>query len=433
MAELQQKIEDRTATIAVLGLGYVGLPTAVSYARAGFHVIGVDVNADRVDSVNRGESHIEDVTGEDVSEAVSTGHLRAVSSVSQIDDFDVAEICVHTPLDARHEPDLTAITQASNSLVPLLRSGQLVILTSTSYPGTTKEVVQPELSRSGLRIGDEVLLAFAPERIDPGNQNFTFTNIPRVVGGVTEQSTNTAAILLESIVTQVIRVSDSTVAEMVKILENTFRMVNVGFANEMAMICHRLEINVWEVIDAASTKPFGFVPFRPGPGLGGHCIPVDPSYLAWKMRNLNFKTRFIDLGNDINRGMPDYVVRRCGDILNESSRSIRGSNIIIVGVAYKPGIADTRESPALEIADRLVDRGADVAYVDPHVDNAVTDRGRIVKRLVMKPSDISDADLILVVTDHRDIDWQVIANNASLILDTRGVADLRSLAAWRSL
>jgi len=430
---LRQKIDSRSATIAVIGLGYVGLPTAIAYAEQGFTVVGVDTDATRVDNINRGQSYIEDVSSGALAAVVASRHLRATTQTSEVGDFDVADICVHTPLDALHEPDLTAITSAADELTPYLRTGQLVVLTSTSYPGTTSETVGPILARTGLEIGRDVLLAFAPERIDPGNAKYPLRTIPRVVGGVSPASTDIAALLLGAVVDEVVQVSDATAAEMVKILENTFRMVNIGFANEMAMICRRLGIDVWEVIDAASTKPFGFMPFRPGPGLGGHCIPVDPSYLAWKMRNLNFKTRFIDLGNDINRGMPDYVVRRCGDILNEKSLSIRGANVVLVGVAYKPGVSDVRESPALEVADRLISLGADVAFSDPHVKDVVTGSGRSLSRLELTSETLTRADLVVVTTNHPETDWQLIAHQAELILDTRGVGVLRSCTGWRTL
>ena len=430
---LNERIAARTATIAVIGLGYVGLPTAVAYAEAGFTVVGVDSDAGRAESVGRGDSHVEDVSAGSVSAAVQSGRLRAVTDVAEAGRFDVADICVHTPLDVRHEPDLTAITLAAEALVPSLHAGQLVILTSTSYPGTTAEVVAPILARSGLDVGRELLLAFAPERIDPGNRDYTFRNTPKVVGGVTPASTDTAAALLGAIVDSVVRVGDATAAEMVKILENTFRMVNIGFANEMAMICRRLGIDVWEVIDAASTKPFGFMPFRPGPGLGGHCIPVDPSYLAWKMRNLNFKTRFIDLGNDINRGMPDYVVGRCADVLNELSLSVRRARILLIGVAYKPDVGDIRESPALEIAQRLIDLGADVVYADSHVARAVTDAGTALGSIELTAAEVERADLVVVATDHAGTDWAMVGASAKLILDTRGVTALRAATGWRTL
>ena len=371
---LVDRIGDRSARIGVVGLGYVGLPTAVAYADAGFTVVGIDTNSDRCLAVGAGESYVEDVASIDLRRAREEGRLTAVTAVSAAGDLDVIDICVHTPLGNTREPDTSAIEAVGEALVAGERPGQLIVLTSTSYPGTTEEVLRPILERSGLVIGEDIFLAFAPERLDPANRRFTLRNTPKVVGGVDPASTDIACQLLSTIVDVVVPVRDATTAEMVKILENAFRMVNIGFANEVAQICNRLGIDVWEVIASAATKPYGFMPFYPGPGVGGHCIPVDPAYLEWKMRNLEFRTRFIDLGNDINRSMPEYVVQRANEVLNDIGHSVQGSRILLIGVAYKPNIGDIRESPAVEVAAKLLRRGALVRYADPHVPS--TDHSR---------------------------------------------------------
>ena len=374
------RIGDRSARIGIVGLGYVGLPTAVAYADAGFTVVGIDTNAQRCAAIRAGESYIEDVPSSDVARARRNDRLTAVTSLAAAGDLDVVDICVHTPLGDTREPDTSAIEAVGEALIACQRPGQVIVLTSTSYPGTTEDVLRPILERSGLVMGVDTFLAFAPERIDPGNKRFTLRTTPKVVGGVDDASTEVARQALLTIVDVVTPVRDATTAEMVKVLENTFRMINIGFANEVAQMCRRLGVDVWEVIESAATKPYGFMPFYPGPGVGGHCIPVDPSYLQWKMRNLDFRTRFIDLGNEVNRGMPDYVVQRADDVLNDIGRSMRGSRILLVGVAYKPDIGDVRESPAIEVADRLISRGALVRYVDPHVASLSVRGGRACRR-----------------------------------------------------
>jgi UDP-N-acetyl-D-glucosamine dehydrogenase len=306
------------------------------------------------------------------------------------------------------------------------------VLTSTSYPGTTEEVLRPLLERSGLVIGEDIFLAFAPERIDPGNRQFTLRTTPKVVGGVDRASTEIASLALSTIVDVIVPVSDATTAEMVKVLENTFRMINIGFANEVAMICRRLGVDVWEVIESAATKPYGFMPFYPGPGVGGHCIPVDPSYLEWKMRNLEFRTRFIDLGNDVNRGMPDYVVQRATEILNGIERSVRGSRILVIGVAYKPNVGDTRESPGIEVIARLLQRGAAVRYVDPHVP-ALSVHGASVPRVDLSAAELESSELVVITTQHRAVDWDLVRERAPLVLDTRGVRGGTDDATWHTL
>ncbi len=429
---LVERIGDRSARIGIVGLGYVGLPTAVAYADAGFTVVGIDTNAERCAAIMAGESYIEDVPSSDVARARRDDRLTAVTALAAAGDLDVVDICVHTPLGDTREPDTSAIEAVGEALIACQRPGQLIVLTSTSYPGTTEDVLRPILERSGLVMGVDTFLAFAPERIDPGNKRFTLRTTPKVVGGVDDASTEVARQALLTIVDVVTPVRDATTAEMVKVLENTFRMINIGFANEVAQMCRRLGVDVWEVIESAATKPYGFMPFYPGPGVGGHCIPVDPSYLQWKMRNLDFRTRFIDLGNEVNRGMPDYVVQRADDVLNDIGRSMRGSRILLIGVAYKPNIADVRESPAIEVADRLLSRGALVRYVDPHVPSLSVRGGTSLPAVELTAAELEASDLVVITTAHTAIDWALIRERAPLVLDTRGVrGDGR--AGWHTL
>jgi UDP-N-acetyl-D-glucosamine dehydrogenase len=430
---LVERIRNRTARIGIVGLGYVGLPTAVAYAEAGFTVIGVDTDADRSAAVGRGESYIEDILSSDLRRAREQDRLTAVTSLAAAGDLDVVDICVHTPLRDTREPDVSAIEAVGEALVSCQRPGQLVVLTSTSYPGTTEEVLRPILERSGLVVGEDTFLAFAPERIDPGNTRFTLRTVPRIVGGVDSASTEIACLVLSAIVDTVVPVRDATTAEMVKVLENSFRMVNIGFANEVAMICHRLGIDVWEVIESAATKPYGFMPFYPGPGIGGHCIPVDPSYLQWKMRNLEFRTRFIDLGDDVNRSMPDHVVDRATDILNDARKSVRGSRILLIGVAYKPNVSDIRESPALHVAGKLIDRGADVRYADPHVNAVTLPEGTTLPRVELSTTELEANDLVVITTQHDGVDWDLVCERARTVLDTRGVRAGRGRTGWHTL
>ncbi len=418
---LVDRIRDRSARIGIVGLGYVGLPTAVAYADAGFTVVGIDTDSDRCAALTVGATYIEDVSSADVRRVRERDRFSAVTSLSQAGDLDVIDVCVHTPLDARREPDTSAIEAVGEALVPHQRAGQLVLLTSTSYPGTTEEVLRPILERSGFVMGEEVFLAFAPERIDPGNRRFTLRNTPKVIGGVNEASTAIARDVLSAIVDVVIPVRDATTAEMVKVLENSFRMVNIGFANEIAQMCRRLGVDVWEVIENAATKPYGFMPFYPGPGVGGHCIPVDPAYLEWKMRNLEFRTRFIELGNDVNRSMPEYVVQRAGDVLNDIGRSVRGSRILLLGVAYKPNIGDVRESPAIEVAERLHSRGALVSYVDPHVPSLSIHGETPLPRVKLTAATLDATELAIITTAHDAIDWDLVRAHAPRVLDTRGL------------
>ena len=431
--QLVDRIQDRTARIGIVGLGYVGLPTAVAYAQAGFHVVGIDNDASRCEAVNRGRSYIEDLPSPELQSVLEQGLLSAVVDLRDAGDLDVVDICVHTPLGETSEPDTSAIEAVGRGAERLPTSRTARGLTSTSYPGTTEEVLRPLLERSGLVIGEDIFLAFAPERIDPGNRHYTLRTTPKVVGGVDCASTEIARLALSTIVDMIVPVSDATTAEMVKVLENTFRMVNIAFANEVAMMCRRLGVDVWEVIESAATKPYGFMPFYPGPGVGGHCIPVDPSYLEWKMRNLEFRTRFIDLGNDLNRSMPEYVVQRAAEILNGVERSVRGSRILVIGVAYKPDVGDVRELPGIEVISRLLQRGAIVRYVDPHVASVVIPGGAAVQRVDLSVTELEASELVVITTHHEVVDWELVADRAPLVLDTRGVRAGRGRAQWHTL
>ena len=365
--ELSEKISSKSIRAGVIGLGYVGLPLAVEFAKTGVAVVGFDVDREKIDSILRGESYISDVDSEAVSRVVSDGTLVATTDFSQLAAVDTINICVPTPLRKTKDPDLSYVIKAVEQIASYLRPGQVVILESTTYPGTVTEVVQPRLEKNGLRAGTDFFLAFSPERVDPGNTEWMTRNIPKVVGGTDPRSTEVAAALYNLIVETVVPVSSTRVAEMVKLLENTFRAVNIGLVNELALMCRDLEVDVWEVIDAAKTKPFGFMPFYPGPGLGGHCIPIDPFYLSWKARQNGFESRFIELAGHVNASMPRYVVETITEALNSRERSVRGSRVHLCGVAYKPNVSDVRESPSLDIANLLIRQGAVVSYSDPHV------------------------------------------------------------------
>jgi UDP-N-acetyl-D-glucosamine dehydrogenase len=430
---LADRIRERTAQIGVVGLGYVGLPTAVSFADAGFRVFGIDQDETVVAAVGAGGSHVEDVSAGALEQLVSSGRLRTEASIAAAGDIDVIDICVPTPLDKTRDPDMSAILAVAEELSACVRAGQLIVLTSTTYPGTTAELIQPALEGRGLVAGEDVFIAFAPERIDPGNPSFGMRNTPKVIGGVTPQCAALASQLFETIVDRVVPVSSPTAAETVKLLENTFRSVNIALANEVAIMCRHLGLDVWEVIEAAATKPYGFMPFYPGPGLGGHCIPVDPNYLSWKLRGLNYVARFIGLAEDINSHMPEYVVSRAADLLNEQAKSVRGSRVLVLGVAYKPNVADLRESPALDVIGLLMRRGADVAYSDPHVAGPVDVEGAQLCSVRLDAERLRGADLVIVTTPHLGFDWDLITGNAGLVLDTRGWSHGRGLADWHTL
>jgi UDP-N-acetyl-D-glucosamine dehydrogenase len=416
--ELLQRIADKRARIGVIGLGYVGLPLAVEFARAGFHVVGYDVDATKVATLNGGVSYIPDVPTAHVAEAVAAGTLRATTDAGELADVDVIDICVPTPLRKTKDPDLSYVVQAVEATAKVLRKGQLVILESTTYPGTTDEVVQPALEAGGLEAGTDFYLAFSPERVDPGNPSFQTKNIPKVVGGMNEASTRAAAALYGSIIDTIVPVSSTRVAEMVKLLENTFRAVNIGLVNELALMCNRMGINVWEVIDAAKTKPFGFMPFYPGPGLGGHCIPIDPFYLSWKAKQSGFEARFIELAGQVNGTMPEYVVTRVADALNSAKKPINGAAVHVIGVAYKRDIDDMRESPALDVIELLKRKGAAVSYTDPYV--PVLQHGPVdLASITLEAALGGGCDCAVIVTDHQVFDYPAIAARFPLVVDTR--------------
>jgi UDP-N-acetyl-D-glucosamine dehydrogenase len=415
---LLDRIRSTQAQIGVIGLGYVGLPLAVEFALAGFHVTGFDVDPAKIDAINRGHSYIPDVSQEEMEKVVKSGHLRATTDASQLAKMDVADICVPTPLRKTKDPDLSYVVQALEGVAANLRAGQLVVLESTTYPGTTDEVALPMLSAGGLKVDRDFFLAFSPERVDPGNPTYTTKNIPKIVGGYGPASTEVAATLYSKVVSKVIPVSSTRVAEMVKLLENTFRAVNIGLVNEIAQMCHKMDIDVWEVIDAAKTKPFGFMPFYPGPGLGGHCIPIDPFYLSWKARQSGFECRFIELAGHVNASMPDYVVERVADALNNSRKAINGSRIHVYGVAYKRDVSDMRESPALDIIELLLRRGAVISYTDPFVPT-LKHAGHEFQAMGEKEALNRRPDCVVICTDHSTFDWKALVSSEVPVVDTR--------------
>jgi UDP-N-acetyl-D-glucosamine dehydrogenase len=418
LEELRERIDAREARIGVMGLGYVGLPLAVEFAKAGFRVTGYELVAEKAQAIEEGRSYIEDVPQEDVARERAAGRLRATTDFSDLTRQDVINICVPTPLTKTKDPDLSIMARAMEQVSRRLRSGQLVILGSTTYPGTTHDLFVPVLEETGLRVGEDFCLAFGPERIDPANKQFPLTQVPKVVGGETPLCTELAARVCDTIFEEVVPVSSSQSAEMVKLLENTFRAINIGLVNEVALMCERLDLDVWEVIDAAATKPYGFMKFTPGPGLGGHCIPVDPGYLSWKMRSLNFPARFIELATEINGAMPTHVARRVGDLLNDQRKAVNGARILILGVAYKRDVGDMRESPALDVISLLAERGAEIAYHDPFVASCEVS-GTTYKSVELTDAALADADLVVVLTDHTSIDYARVAERAAHVFDTR--------------
>ena len=416
---LLSKFEQRNAVIGVVGLGYVGLPLAVEKAKAGFKVIGFDVQQGRVDQVNNGVNYIGDVVDEDLVEMIKTGHLEATTDYGRIAEVDAVAICVPTPLDIYQQPDTSYVESSANEIAKYAHEGMLVVLESTTYPGTTEEIVKPALEAKGLKTGETVFVAYSPERVDPGNKQFKTKNTPKVVGGITPNCTKVASALYRSVLEgDVFEVSSPSIAEMEKIFENTFRHINIALANEMAILCQRMGIDVWEVIDAAKTKPYGFMAFYPGPGLGGHCIPIDPFYLTWKAREYNYHTRLIELAGEINNSMPEYVITRAMHILNQEGKALRGSNVVVLGVAYKKDIDDVRESPVLKIVELLDKEGANFTVVDPYV-QTFRSCNRVVETVQFTEELIESADLVLLTTDHSDFDYQLIANKSAIIFDTR--------------
>src|ERR1041384_6594338 len=423
--ELIGLIKDQHARVGVIGLGYVGLPLATEFATKGLRATGFEVDAAKVEKINSGESYIGDVKSESIKQNVDAGRLSATTDFGELKDCDAIIICVPTPLRKTKEPDVSYILAAAEQIQKQLRRGQLIILESTTYPGTTDEVLLPMLSETGLKLDKDFLLAFSPERVDPGNPQFQTHNIPKVVGGVTDDSTEAAAHLYSQIVNDVHAVSSARVGETAKLLENTFRAVNIGMANEMARLCYALNIDTWEVIRAAATKPFGFMAFYPGPGIGGHCIPLDPHYLSWKARQHGFDSRFIGLAEEVNSRMPEHVVQLVADGLNDDRKSMNGARILLLGVAYKKDIDDVRESPALSIIDRLRSKGANVKYHDPfvadvHFDDAHTDSvGEPLASVSLTNDELESADCLIIVTDHSEIDYKRVCSLSKLIVDTR--------------
>ncbi|KPL19311.1 MAG: UDP-N-acetyl-D-glucosamine dehydrogenase [candidate division Zixibacteria bacterium SM23_81] len=418
MEKLRKKIESKRALVGVVGLGYVGLPLAVAFAKVGFRITGIDRSKSKVTTINTGKSDVEDVASSIVAALVGSKNLTATNTYAAIQKLDVVVICVPTPLSKTKDPDVSYILSAVNGIKKHLRPGHLIILESTTYPGTTEELILPILETTGLKVGQDFFLAFSPERIDPGNKTYGVKNTPKVVGGITDKCTQMAKLFYEQTVSEVIDVSSSQSAEVVKLVENTFRSVNIGMVNEVALMCDRLGIDVWEVIDAAATKPFGYMPFYPGPGLGGHCIPIDPHYLSWKLRTLNYRARFIELAGDINANMPDYVIRKVNDALNLHHKSINGSRILILGVAYKRDISDVRESPALDVIKLLQEKGAQIQYNDPRVPKISLDKGSM-SSVELDVKLLNQMDCVVIITDHSDYDYQWIADNVQCAVDTR--------------
>jgi len=417
--ELQQRIESKAARVAIIGLGYVGLPLAVEYALQGYDVAAIDANEERVRQVNRGENYIPDVRIGDLASVVESGTLRATTEYAAVADADAILICVPTPLDKNKQPNTGYIESAIESALPFIRKGQLFVLESTTYPGTTDEVLLPYLERSGLEVGKDIFLAFSPERVNPGDAVFKTRNTPKVVGGVTKACVQIAEVLYAQIIEGGVHaVSSTRAAEMTKLLENTFRIVNISLVNELAQLCERMEIDVWEVIEASSTKPFGFMPFYPGPGLGGHCIPLDPFYLSWKAKEYDFSTQFIDLAGRINDAMPYYVIDQAAEVLNMAGKPLNGSRVLLLGMAYKKDVDDLRQSPALKIAHLLSDRSVLISYHDPLIP-CVQEEGLDLRSVELTAETLGEQDLVLITTGHSNVDYRHVVAHAQLVFDTR--------------
>jgi len=415
---LSRRIENRSAHLAVIGLGYVGLPLAVEFAQAGFRVTGIDLDEKRVAALGAGRSYIQDVSTGDVRVLARSGRLTATTDFSVLKKVDAVNVCVPTPLSKHRDPDVSHVVAAAEQVARHLHSGMLVVLESTTYPGTTDELILPLLEQTGMKVGHDFFLAFSPERVDPGNPKFNTRNIPKVVGGVTPRCTEMAVKLYRQRLEQVVPVSSPQVAEMVKLLENTFRSVNIGLVNELALMCARLKIDVWEVIRAAATKPFGFMPFYPGPGLGGHCIPIDPFYLSWKARASGFEARFIELAGSVNAQMPEHVVNLVAEGLNRRGKPVRGSRVLVLGVAYKANIDDTRESPSLDIMETLRERGARIEYSDPFVPT-LQFSGRRLSSVKLETKNLKRFDCVIIATAHRNIPFASVLRHSQLVVDTR--------------
>jgi len=422
---LKNKIESGDARLAVIGMGYVGLPLAIEFARGGIDTTGVDVTQEKVRQINAGSSYIGDVPDSDVAKFVTAGTLRATSDFAVLADCDCVIICVPTPLGKTKDPDISYIVAACDEIAKYAHPDMLVVLESTTYPGSTEELILPRLNVDGAKAGEDFFLAFSPERVDPGNKTWTVRNTPKVIGGMTPACIETATALYSYAIDCVVPVSSPAAAEMVKLLENTFRAVNIGLVNEISLICDRLGLNVWEIIEAAATKPFGFTAFQPGPGLGGHCLPIDPLYLSWKMRGMNYETRFIDLADKINTSMPHHWVEKVQDELNEQGKAVKGAKVLILGVAYKADVSDVRESPALYIIEGLRRKGADVVYNDPHVPTLQLESGEHLVSAELTDSQMQDSDCAVIVTTHSIYDWERIAINCPHIVDTRNALGSR--------
>jgi UDP-N-acetyl-D-glucosamine dehydrogenase len=415
---LLSRITQRTARVGVIGLGYVGLPLATALAHEGFLVTGIDIDSYRVDRCQQGNSWIADVPSDDLAMLVHEGHLTATTDMRVLAELDVVSICVPTPLNKTRDPDISAVLNAVHVIATYLHPGQLIILESTTYPGTTDELILPRFQQTGLNVGKDFFLAFSPERVDPGNSCYNLRNTPKVVGGITPTCLEIAKALYETVVDTVVPVSSTSTAELVKLLENTFRAVNIGLVNELAIMANLLGINVWEVVSAAATKPFGFMPFYPGPGIGGHCIPIDPHYLAWKLRSLNYKTRFVDVASEINGQMPHYIVERIVRAMNEVGKCLNGSGILVAGVAYKRDTGDLRESPAIDIIELLYERKAHIDYADPYVPTLAL-KETTLAAVPLDDEHVRGADCVVIITDHSAFNYHYLARTASLIIDTR--------------
>lgn len=427
---LEDKITSRKAHLGVIGLGYVGLPLAVEFAKVGFQVTGIDLDKRKVKGVNAGTSHVEDISDATLAPLVRSKKIRATTSFEGCGKFDAIFIAVPTPLRKTKDPDISYIVAALEEISKEVRPGQLIVLESTTYPGTTEEVMRPRLEAGGLRVGRDLFLAFSPERVDPGNKVWQTHNTPKVVGGCTPACTRVATAMYRTAIKTVHPVSSTQAAEMCKLLENTFRAVNIGLVNEIALMCEKLNLDVWEVIDGAASKPFGFMRFYPGPGIGGHCIPLDPHYLAWKLKTLNYSARFIELASEINGHMPEVVVRRAGELLNDRRKAIRGSRIFVLGLAYKKDTGDTRESPASDVIRLLHEKGAKVAFHDPYASDFKLEDGSVQKTTPLTAANLAKQDLVVVVTDHSVYDWPMVVRHSKLVLDTRNACrDVRGGAA----
>ncbi len=423
---LYNKINSKEANIGVIGLGYVGLPLAIEFAKAGFNVSGIEVDDKKIAAINKGNNYISDIDDSLLMDLVKKGKLKATKDTSIIATLDAISICVPTPLSKLKEPDVSYIINSVNAIKRYLHKDLLIILESTTYPGTTKEVVLSSLRESGLIAGEDYYLCFSPERIDPGNKNYNISNTPKIIGGITNECTKVGQLLYSQIVKDVISVSSPETAEMVKLLENTFRSINIGLANEVAIMCEKLGIDVWEVIDAANTKPYGFMKFTPGPGLGGHCIPIDPLYLSWKMKNLNYNPQFIDLASKINASMPEHIIDMLKKALNKNQKELENSKILILGMAYKKDIDDIRESPSLDILYLLNKNNSKVDYFDPYIPDFVFDKRKYRSLDDLNSEVLKKFDAVIILTDHSNLDYELIKNNAALIIDTRNVYPLNN-------